>query len=75
MVKGTKKKAVTDYWLKFYVKDHCTLCGNSGIIDSRGVKTAAGMEVGRLNFCICPNGQAMRRQGLTPEQMSRLERF
>ncbi len=40
----------------------CTLCGQRGIIDTRGVKTPAGVEVGRLNWCLCPNGQAMREQ-------------
>jgi hypothetical protein len=53
---------ITDYWWKFYHAEHCTLCGNSGIIDTRGVRTRAGVEVGRINFCICPNGQ-LRRAG------------
>ena len=53
---------VTDYWLAFYANCHCTLCGNSGIVDTRGVKTAAKVETGRLNWCICPNGQALRQQ-------------
>lgn len=61
--------AITDYWLEFYADKHCTLCGNSGIVDTRGVRTAAGIEVGRRNWCICPNGQIMRQhaKGL-PEQ-------
>lgn len=54
---------VTDYWLKHYSTQHCTLCGNRGVIDSRGVQTPAGYPVGRLNYCICPNGQALRDQG------------
>lgn len=54
---------ITRYWLEHYATMHCTLCGNSGIIDSRGARTAAGLEVGRLNYCICPNGQQMRKQG------------
>lgn len=53
---------ITDYWLKHYADDHCTLCGNSGVIDSTGVRTAAGVPVGRRNYCICPNGQVMRHQ-------------
>lgn len=56
-----KHYIVTNYWLAFYASDHCTLCGNSGIIDSRGTKTAAGVSVGRLNWCICPNGQFLRK--------------
>lgn len=55
---------MTAYWLQYYVADHCTLCGNHGIIDSRGLCTPAGIDVGRLNYCICPNGQAMRDQGV-----------
>jgi hypothetical protein len=52
---------VTSYWLDHYVNGHyCSLCGNSGQIDTRGTRTAAGVEVGRVNFCICPNGQALR---------------
>jgi hypothetical protein len=54
---------ITAYWLDHYANDHCTLCGNSGIIDTTGVKTAAGYPVGRKNFCICPNGQELREHG------------
>lgn len=57
---ATADAAITEYWLTNYMADHCTLCGNAGWIDSRGVKTAAGVEVGRVNYCICPNGQALR---------------
>lgn len=52
---------ITNYWLDHYVDDLCTLCANSGVIDSTGVKSAAGFPAGRKNFCICPNGQALRR--------------
>ena len=51
---------LSDYWLKYYSNGHCSLCGNHGYIDSRGVKTPAGLEVGRINYCICPNGQQIR---------------
>lgn len=57
-----KHYIVTKYWLEYYADQHCTICGNRGLIDSRGVRTAAGTEVGRLNWCICPNGQALRKQ-------------
>lgn len=53
---------VTDYWCDHYLWGACTLCGNSGFIDTRGVATAAGVPVGRVNYCICPNGQAWRAQ-------------
>lgn len=53
---------ITDYWHKYYAVDYCILCGNRGIIDTTGVTTAAGKEVGRRNYCICPNGQSIRAQ-------------
>lgn len=57
-------ETITDYWHKHYATDHCTLCGNWGVIDTRAsAVTPAGYRTGRLNFCICPNGQAMREQG------------
>ena len=58
-----KHYVVTNYWLDFYCADHCTLCGNWGWIDTRGVRTPAGVPVGRVNYCICPNGQALRAGG------------
>ena len=54
-------KAITNYWYAHYCAKFCTLCGNSGKIDTRGVRTAAGVECGRINFCICPNGQRLRQ--------------
>lgn len=60
-----ENELVTDYSFTYYSAPEnymCTLCGQRGIIDTRGVKTPAGVEVGRLNWCICPNGQAMREQ-------------
>ena len=56
-------EAVIDYWLEHYVTEHCTLCGNSGEIDTTGVRTAAGVPVGRKQPCICPNGQSVREYG------------
>ena len=45
---------ITKYWLKNYSGECCLLCGNKGVIDSRDV-------TGCINFCICPNGQKLRR--------------
>lgn len=56
-----RSNLITRYWLEHYCDEQCTLCGNSGIVDTRGVKTAAGHNVGRINFCICPNGQTLRK--------------
>lgn len=59
-----ENKKVTAYWLEYYVNDEvglCSLCGNSGQIDTtRTAVSAAGVNSGRWNWCICPNGQAMR---------------
>jgi hypothetical protein len=60
---------VSDYWAKHYAEDHCTLCGNHGVIDTRATAvTPAGYWVGRLNFCICPNGQSLRDGGADMER-------
>jgi len=58
-----KHYVVTDYWAEYYVeKNFCSLCGNSGIIDTTGLKMPyGGLVVGRKNYCICPNGQKMRK--------------
>jgi hypothetical protein len=62
----TKPKCakVTDYWFAYYPAGGlglCTLCGNTGIIDTRLTAISpAGIRAGRLNYCICPNGQHMR---------------
>ena len=58
-----KHHSVTNYWLEYYCADHCTLCGNRGWLDTTGTRTAAGVLVGRVNYCICPNGQALRAGG------------
>jgi hypothetical protein len=57
------KTQVANFWMRDYASTgHCVLCGNHGIIDTRGkVFTAAGYECGDRVFCICPNGQIMRK--------------
>ena len=70
VVKGAKVAAVTAYWLKFFMsKGLCGLCGNTGVVDTRGRATShAGVTAGGRFCCICPNGQALRRNGHDPEQ-------
>lgn len=52
---------ITDYCFDHYMHNGlCTLCGNWGVVDTTGLRSPAGVEVGRRNYCICPNGQAMR---------------
>jgi len=57
-------------WSEFVHPDgHCSLCGNSGVIDTRGhVETAAGWKVGARCFCICPNGRAWKTSTGNPSQ-------
>lgn len=59
---------ITDYAFEHYFTADglCSLCGQSGIIHTEGIRSPAGVITGRANFCICPNGQALRASGLTP---------
>jgi hypothetical protein len=64
-----RNNLISDYWIKNYVhRGHCSLCGNTGKIDTTGIRTPAGWLVGRVNYCICPNGQVMRRHLETIEE-------
>lgn len=59
-----RNETVTEYWHKYYIKNGlCSLCGNSGIVNTVGIRSPAGVECGQINYCICPNGQAMRPEG------------
>jgi hypothetical protein len=61
MAKATKKQ-IEDFWVdEFASSGHCVLCGNHGMIDTRGkVFTPAGVECGDHVYCICPNGRSMK---------------
>jgi len=49
-------------WLDCYVVNGlCGLCGQSGIIHT-AVKSPVGVPCGGYFFCLCPNGQTMRKQ-------------
>lgn len=55
---------LADLWSKEFVLKHCILCGNKGIVDTRGiVHTPNGIETGGIAFCICPNGRSLKRNG------------
>jgi hypothetical protein len=58
-------RQLEEFWLEEFVGSHglCTLCGNHGRIDTRGTVSPAGRPAGRLNFCICPSGRALKQQG------------
>ena len=60
-----RRSKLTQLWLAEFVSDngHCCLCGNRGVIDTRGkVFTPVGLECGKRVHCICPNGRALRKQ-------------
>lgn len=72
MPKTTKPKIdkkidiITEFWrdnyIEFWKEDICpvcTLCGNTGIIDTTNSAFNNNRSVGRKNFCICPNGQEL----------------
>lgn len=49
-------------WQEFRTDEVCGLCGNQGIIDTRGhIKTPRGDATGIRAWCICPNGRAMKK--------------
>lgn len=65
MKRAISKRALSDFWHEeFAATGYCCLCGNHGVIDTRGkVHTPAGLECGDLVFCICPNGRALKKGG------------
>lgn len=64
-----RSKAVTNYWLDWYVNAAtglCELCANSGIIKLRDRRSAAGtVHVANNVICFCPNGQELRKAGIS----------
>jgi len=62
MKRKITKNQLWDLWYEEFMNNsHCSLCGNSGKIDTRGVTTAAGLAVGKISYCICPNGRAWKK--------------
>jgi len=72
-MQNRRNKKVEEYWLKYYMRDHCVLCGNYGVLDTRGVKTPSGVSCGAVVFCICPNGQIMRIKGGDPHSQLKVK--
>jgi len=72
MSKPITKKQLSDFWCEEYAqKNHCCLCGNRGLIDTRGkVFTPAGFECGAVVFCICPNGRTWKK--LNPKALENM---
>jgi hypothetical protein len=59
------KDLLTQMFLdEFSKKNYCCLCGNYGVIDTRGkMFTPAGFECGDKVFCVCPNGRGWKNGG------------
>lgn len=57
------KKIMSRYWLKHFCDKKttlCKLCGNTGVIETNP-KSPTGYPLGKyVEYCICPNGRAMR---------------
>lgn len=52
-----------DTWFEFlnHQSGRCGLCGNSGIVDTRGkVVSPRGEDCGVRACCICPNGRTIK---------------
>lgn len=64
MSKPITKQQMSDLWSnEFGRRGHCCLCGNSGVIDTRGKMFTHGkVECGDLVFCICPNGRDFKNK-------------
>ena len=67
-----------DTWMEFlgpsgvpHASTCCGLCGNSGIVDTRGkVKSPTGVDCGVRAHCICPNGRVIKHLsgGVLPDE-------
>ena len=87
--KRKKKPEVDELWKEFLGPDspyyfeplgvsmtnvHCGLCGNTGIVDTRGkVMTPNGMPCGVRRYCICPCGRLLKKDNsdaLVPPEVS-----
>lgn len=54
---------MADFWMEEFMTDGglCVLCGNYGVVDTRGIKSPAGTKCGARVYCICPNGRKMKK--------------
>lgn len=71
MSRPITKNQLSDLWSAEFVSHnhHCCLCGNYGIIDTRGkIRTPAGVECGKRVFCVCPNVRALKAGGANLDQ-------
>ena len=69
------KKILDEFWANEFIVGHlCGLCGNTGIIDTRGrAVSPAGEVTGGEFFCICPNGRCLKAHYNTPQKLHEIE--
>jgi len=65
--------SIDEYWNIHYVHPQlksCVLCGNTGIIDTTdtAIPPQGSPSIGGKHFCVCPNGQQLRKAGYDPSQ-------
>ena len=64
MARPISKNQMADLWMAEFLsaQGYCCLCGNDGVIDTRGkLKTRTGIDCGARVYCICPNGRKMKK--------------
>ena len=71
-VQASFNEIVDAYWMAHYINHNhglCGLCGNTGVIDTTETAISpAGVNSGKKHFCMCPNGQQLRKAGYDVEQ-------
>jgi len=59
-----RDEMIIGVWMNEYLHpehNECSICGNSGFVDTTGLKSPRGDSVGRKHYCICPNGRKMKQ--------------
>ena len=64
------KNQMRDFWSENFMGSDglCGLCANHGVIDTQGRLYAPNGQyaAGGRFFCVCPNGQSLKRDGAKP---------
>jgi len=73
LAEKTFNDVIDRFWMTNYIVrtddgiTHCGLCGNNGVIHSKCF-TPRGNKIDQKFFCICPNGQALKKLRRDPTQ-------
>jgi hypothetical protein len=61
-IRSALAEELTEVWLRELHDGLCSLCGNSGLVDTRSTAISpTGQRVGRVHACVCPNGRSLLR--------------